>query len=164
MTPTAGTVTTYAAYSAAVLAALKARFGADFRYGEYELEDELTGEPELEIQTPALLLEVDSWSTEPPEPPDTFGRRARRFAVNVHCLLGIRTESLQIALRELSLEVDEVLFPADAVGTRRRGAQWGLGAAVAPAEQSSGQKGGFRPGLHGINSWIVSFEQVVYLG
>jgi hypothetical protein len=163
MIPPAGTTTTYTAYSAAVRAALKDQFGPSFRYGEYELEDELTGAAEREIKTPALLLEVDQWDTEDTGQPDTMGRRPRRFSVNIHCLLGFETVKLQSALRELSLEVDDLLFPPDATHTRRRGADWSLGPAVDPAERSNGQKGGFRPGLHGIDSWIVSFEQVVYL-
>lgn len=163
MIPPDGTVTSYTAYCAAVLAALKVQFGPTFRYGEYELADELTGTAERDIKTPALLLEVDQWDTEDTGQPDTLGRRPRRFSVNIHCLLGFETVKLQSALRELSLEVDALLFPPDAVRTRRRGADWGLGPAADPAERSNGQKGGFRPGLHGIDSWIVSFEQVVYL-
>jgi hypothetical protein len=167
MIPPSGTVTTYTAYSAAVIAALKARFGVQtdppFRFGEYELDDELSGEADSVIATPALLLEVEQWDAEDTGAPDTMGRRPRRFVVNVHCLLGFETPRLQAALRELSLEVDDLLFPAAATHTRRRGADWGLGPAVEPAERSGGQKGGFRPGLHGIDSWIVSFEQVVYL-
>lgn len=166
MTPPPETVVTYTAYSAAVLAALRARFDQTdppFRFGEYELADELSGEPTEEIATPALLLEVDGWDGEETGFPDTFGRRARRLRVNIHCLLGFGTPALQAALRELSLDVDAVLFPADTIATRRRGATWGLGGAVDPVERPSGAKGGFSPGLHGVDAWVVSFEQVVYL-
>jgi hypothetical protein len=163
MIPPEGTVTTYTAYSAAVLAALEAHFGTDFHYGNYEQKDDLTNDPELELRTPGFLLEMTGYTCEPSEPPDVYGRRARRFRVNIYCLLGYCTDSLQVALRDLGLEVDGVLSPADPVGTRRRGAQWGLGVAVDPAVPLAGDKDDVYSGMHGVGSFVVSFEQVVYL-
>lgn len=158
--PDPAIVTTLGAAHAGILASLEARFGARIaRYGAYELDDEL-GDPQREIATPALLLRLESFVADLAEP-DPWGRLPLRCAWSVRCLLSTETQDLQRTLPQLAAAVVSTVIPLASVDAGRRGADWGLGGAVGLPEAPSAQPDGL--GIFGADSWVVRWEQVVYV-
>lgn len=157
--------TTVRAAHQAIEAGLRAHFGsAILQYGPYQPWDSVDDEPETELLTPALLLELESI-----DPDDAAlhqpGRIAIRCAWAVHAVLSIRTEDLQIALPELAAAVMTLVRknetdPARPPLTANR---WGLAEAVGPPEALSARPGEFTPGLNGRDAWIIAWEQTLYL-
>ena len=103
------------------------------------------------LTTPALLLELVSID---PDAEDGTDRRVLRLTWSAHCVLSFRTAQVQIELRD---------FAADVLG-RVRYNRWGLPAAVREPQAMSAQPGEFNPGLPGFDSWIATWEQVVFVG
>jgi hypothetical protein len=157
-------VTTFEALHQAIVEALRERFGDRIAtYGAYEPWDPIDDQPTARIQTPALLLEVEDFAEADLESPDPLGRLALTCTLAIHCVLSIQTERLQQRLPQLAAAVLS-LVGSPQVGQRfRRGNQWGLGIAADPAERPQAQAGEFSPGLHGRDSWLVRWEQTVYL-
>lgn len=156
--------TTLGALQDAVLAALREQFADRIaRYGAYELDDQLTGEPDAAIATPALLFQVERADAEPADPPDPFGRLAVRCQCAIHCLLSVRTERLQAALLDLASEVLASVVLCPHLPCSPRGNRWGLGIAADEPDSASIAEGGFRPGLNGVDSRVVNWDQTIYL-
>lgn len=157
--------TTIRAAHQAIEDGLRAHFGASVRqYGAYQPWDPTEDEPETELLTPALLLELES--IDPDETEDQMpGRVALRCAWTVHAMLSIRTEDLQIALPELAAAVVALVRQQQSPPSPPplNGNRWGLGEAVGVPEAVSARPAEFVPGLHGHDSWAVTWEQVTYL-
>lgn len=154
--------TTLSAVHDAILDAFKARFDERIAwYGAYEPIDALTDEAVSAIQAPALLLELESESYDGTA--DPVGRLAVDCVWNMHCLLTVRTEQLQITLRQMASAVASVILPKDSASQPRRGNRWGLGSAVEWPNGVSALPGRISPGFHGFDERIVRWEQRVYL-
>lgn len=151
------------AIHAAIIDALRAHF--DYRvvqYGAYEEWDEVDGQAETAILTPALLLQFESEDYGLRE--DPAGRLVVRCSFALHCVLSVQTERLQVTLRQFASEVaTAVMFPAASRNQPRRGQRWGLGAAAEYPERVNAAAGDFSPGLNGRDSRIVRWDQEFYL-
>jgi hypothetical protein len=157
--------TTLSAVHDAIIDALQARFGARVRqFGAYEPWDYDTESADPDLRTPALLIELESIG---PDGDDihTPGRVALRCNWAIHAALSIRTEKLQTELREFAAAVVTTLRRSDpsAPLTPTNGNRWGLGKAVGAPEGVSAQPGEFRPGLNGRDSWLITWDQIVYV-
>jgi len=159
--------TTLRAVHSAIVAAARAWFGdAVQQYGAYEPWGAGGENPDAdaEIKTPALLLELESI-----EPDDTDahgpGLIAVRCAWAFHAILSQRTDDLQIALPEFAAAAIALIRRAESLpyGPPLNGNRWGLGEAVGVPEAVSARPGPFTPGLNGRDSWLITWEQVVYL-
>jgi hypothetical protein len=154
--------TTMDAVHAAIIAAMRARFGAQVKtYGAYEEWDPLDDEPTGKLVIPALLLELDADDYDGQS--DPTGRLAMTGSWVMHCVLSVKTDNLQQTLRQFSAVVASVILPSDPSGQPRRGNRWGLGGACDLPVRVTGQAGGFSPGLHGRDSRIIRWEQTFYL-
>ena len=103
------------------------------------------------LTTPALLLELVAID---PDAEDGTDRQVLRLTWSAHCVLSFRTAQVQIELRE---------FAADVLG-RVRYNRWGLPAAVREPQAMNAQPGEFRPDQVGFDSWLVTWEQIVFVG
>ena len=103
------------------------------------------------LATPALLLELEAID---PEPEDGTERQPLRLIWVAHCILSLRTASVQMELR---------VFAADLMN-HLRFRRWGYPGAVSDPQAISAQPGEFKPGLAGFDSYLVRWEQVVQLG
>jgi hypothetical protein len=103
------------------------------------------------LNTPALLLELESID---PEPEDGTERQALRLTFAAHCILSFRTPAVQMELR---------VFGSDVMNHLRYN-RWGYPGAVSDPEAIAAQPGEFKPGLAGFDSFLVRWEQVVQLG
>ena len=157
--------TTIRAYFQAIEDALRAHFGDRIRqYGAYEPWDPVSDEPEPEIKTPMMLIELESI-----DPDDSSsskpGRVSIRCSWSVHVVLSIETERLQIALAELAAAVVALIRKTEfAPGIPPlNGNRWGLGKAVDVSEAVSASPAGESAGANGRDSWVVTWEQVAHL-
>jgi hypothetical protein len=140
-------VNTLKEYHDAILAAVREEFGDVLRtvdgYAPERVED---------VKTPALLLDLESWS---PGEDTGDGKTALRCTVTAHCILSFQTEGVHLEVREFGARVHQLV----------RGNRWGLGGDVEPpGEAIDGAPGFFKPGKDGYDSWCVTWEQVIYLG
>lgn len=151
--------TTLTALHAAILAAMKAQFGSRIRqYGAYEPERTDTDTP-TQIETPALLLSLDTLSAETGARPDgSIGITCRwvLFAALSH-----KTDAIHLQLAELSAEVMAVVLAHPAERPFDGGNHWGLGLATEdPTGLSSSTN---TAGLNGRASRLLEWTQVAYL-
>jgi len=144
---------------------LRQHFGTRIRQcGAYEPWDPVEDAAEPVLLTPALLLELESI-----EPDDNDlnmpGRIAMRCAWAVHAVLSLRTVDLQIALPELAAAVIALVRKTgtDPLQPPLTGNRWGLGEALGAPEAVGARPAEFRPGLNGHDSWVITWEQVIYL-
>lgn len=148
-----------------VVDALRDHFGNRIRqYGAYEPWDDVADQPEDDIKTPALLFAVDGIS---PDDDGIFspGRVGIRCELTVHAVLSIQTENLQAKLPELAAAVIALVRRTESAPgvPPLNGNRWGLGEAADTPESVSARPDEFRPGLNGRDSWVVTWEQVIYL-
>ena len=158
-------VTTIKAAHQAIEAHLRGHFGANVeQFGVYQPWDPIDDEPEATLRTPALLIELAAMPTDEPED-HSPGRVAIRCQWTIHVVLSILTENLQVALAELSAAVIALIRQTEIDPFRPplNGNRWGLGDAVGPPEAVFAEPAEFDPGLHGRDSWAVSWEQVIYV-
>lgn len=103
------------------------------------------------IKTPALLVELLEM-----KPARSLGDS--RMSVNVdfccHCCLSIKTEQVEIEIRNFAAKVLQVV----------NGNRWGLHEAVERPSDLSAFPGVFKPDAKGFESWVVAWEQVIHLG
>jgi hypothetical protein len=114
------------------------------------------------LVTPAILLTITTRESAPEamQPP---GRVARRMQFQLHGVLSISTENLQVELLELSEAIFSLLERRRATGYER-GQRWGLGQAVeAPTDIRDDDQSPFAAGLNGFDGRVVSWTQTVYL-
>jgi hypothetical protein len=118
-----------------------------------------------ELLTPALLTEVYSIEQDDSERrQSTRDRIAARLGISVHCILSLQSPSLQIALRELAMDVAVLVREREGdLSHSDRGNRWGLGPAARRPERVELAPGDFAPGLNGRDAWVCSWEQVFYL-
>lgn len=110
----------------------------------------------LVINTPAVLVEIETLEdAEDAELGD--GRDALLCKVTVHCVLGTQTENLQRALRNFAAET--LRF----IKAWRFSNNDECNTSTQP-EQIQAMPGRFKRGTTGYDSWVVIFDQVVYLG
>ena len=157
--------TTIRVAHAAIVDALRAHFWATVRqYGAYQPWDPIEDTPETEILTPALLLELESIDPDDDEM-HMPGRVGMRCAWSVHVMLSTRTEELQIALPELAAAVVALVRKQETepLHPPLNGNHWCLGEAVDGPDAVTARPAGFHPGLHGHDSWVVTWEQAIHL-
>jgi hypothetical protein len=156
--------TTVRAAQTAIIDTLRDHFGAHVQQiGLYQPMD-IHGDPEAELLTPALLLELDAIEND--EAADHApGVIAVRCLWTIHAILSIRTENLQMALPEMAAAVIALIRQTTPNPMRPplNAHRWGLGDAVGAPDAVSARPGEFRPGLHGHDAWAVSWEQTLYL-
>lgn len=160
-------VTTLEILQGAILDALRVHFaGRVAEFGAYEPWDYREDEPAQVLNTPALLLEIEEMVNDDLlDSHQTPGRLAIRVSLAIHCLLSIRTPKLQAALPELAASVMGLVAVREtATRTRaKRGNRWGLESAVEYPGRCDAQPGEITPGANGLDSWKVTWEQVIYL-
>jgi hypothetical protein len=117
----------------------------------YDPFPDVEGQERVPLITPALLLELVEIL---PGPDDGTGRTPLRLSLGAHCILSFRTAQMQIELRE---------FAADVLAQVRYN-RWGYPQAVREPEDLSARPGEFRPQQAGFDSWLVSWEQTVFVG
>lgn len=106
----------------------------------------------LIIDTPAALVEIEMLD----ETDDLGdGRDAVDCSVNIHCILGMATPDIQKALRSFAAEMLRLVKNNPIAQCR--------GLAGRP-ERISAVPGVFSKGEGGYDSFVVSFNQVVFLG
>jgi len=102
------------------------------------------------IDTPALLLELE----EADEGDDIGdGRMPLRGRWAIHCVLSLHTPEVALSVREMAAEVMTLV--------RRNG--WGMGPSIGRPKGLHMAPGDMRPGQAGYESWVVSWEQTLYL-
>lgn len=103
------------------------------------------------INTPAVLIEMDS-ADEGEDCGD--GRVPLKCQFLAHCILSTKTPNVQVEVRAFAAQMFQVV----------RHNNWGLTGNVTRPASLSMLPGEFRPGNHGYESWIVAWEQTLYLG
>lgn len=111
----------------------------------------LDGQDPQPLVTPAILIELEAID---PGEDDGTDRQPLRLTFVAHCVLSFRTAEPQLELREMAADVM----------AHCRHQRWGYPSAVREPEALSAQPGEFQPGLAGFDSWVVRWEQVVYVG
>lgn len=160
MRPPDLTVASLSSVHEAILAGLQAQFGDRIaRYGAYQLEDDF-GDPEREIVVPALLLDLESFTTDLAEP-DPWGRLPLRCTWTIRCLLSVQADDVQLLLRQLAAAVVSAIVPLAHEDAMRRGQDWGLGSAVGLPEAPDALREDL--GLNGVGCWLVRWVQTVYV-
>jgi len=150
------------ALHAAIEETLRTRFGAGTFY--FYQHDPLGPYDETEIQTPALLLELEGFEQDDTEQNNRARERVPvRCTLALHAVLSINTERLQLELRELAADLLITIRAREHALTRStRGNRWGLGPAADFPERVEAMPAEFTPGLNGRDSWVVRWEQVFY--
>jgi hypothetical protein len=158
--------------AAAVLAGFQAAFGSRLaQIGIWDPADPVSDELQTAIITPALLLSLDALSV-----PDLTGQDGRaisdpwcrlplRGAWSARCVLATTTPNLPVRLAEMAAATLAVLQgrgPELAEWDPLRGAVWGYPGAFERPENLDAQPAEFIPGLHGMDSWAVTWEQTFY--
>lgn len=154
------TTTTPTALQDAILATLRAHFGARVQhvdlYWPFDDDDETRV---AHLKTPALLLRLERQEREPADP-DPTGRLRMRVSFALYCILSLRTLRLYVELPEMSLHAIRCIDPQS--GANRRGQDWGLGGyVVEPAEGITDDEAEFSAAPTGTDSRVVRWEQVV---
>ncbi|MBU2708827.1 hypothetical protein KCM76_22730 [Zooshikella marina] len=108
---------------------------------------------EQSLNTPAVLIELTEM-----EPAETIsgGRTAVTLSMAAHVFLAAsdNLEDLQLGIRNLAVYVLQAVHRN----------HWGLTGAVGSPKLVEAVPGGFKPDCDGYESWIVTWEQVIYLG
>lgn len=117
----------------------------------YDPFPDLDDQERQPLTTPAILLELQSIGEGEADGTD---RQALRLDLTAHCILSLRTEQVQLELREMATDVLN----------RIRHERWGLAGAVQQPTALAAQAGEFAPGLAGYDSWQVTWEQTIYVG
>jgi hypothetical protein len=104
-----------------------------------------------QVQTPAVLLEMDSGEDGQDLGDDRISLSCQ-FAL--HCILGFKTENIGLAVRDFSSQVFILL----------KDNLFGCGRDVSRPENISMSPGEFKPGVAGYESWCVTWEQTIFLG
>lgn len=142
----------------AILDTLRTYFSGRVKHvGGYWPLDEVTEEPVSTVETPALVLRLESQQRE--DGADPANRLVMRVSFALYCVLSLRTTNLYFELAELATDVVRVL--AQTVSVSKRGQDWGLGYAVEPPEAITDDEAEFVPGPTGTESRVVRWEQVV---
>lgn len=158
--------TTIEALFGAIVSALSETFSDRVAtIGAYEPWADSSGDESEPIKTPVLLLELESLDQdEDIAPRQTKGRTAIRCSWAVHAILSLSTERLQQALPELAASIMALVRKHETYSyVTQRGNRWGLEIACDYPSSISAQPAAFTPGLNGRDSWVVRWEQVVYL-
>lgn len=156
--------TTMRAAHEAILATARAAFGSAIRqYGAYEPLGS-PAMPETELLTPALLLELEGFEQEDEDGARGDSRVLVRCAWALHIWLSALTPSLQVALPELASDLLILIRTRDHDLRRaQRGNRWGLGPACGYPQRVEAMPAQFQPGLNGRDSWLVRWDQSLYL-
>jgi hypothetical protein len=165
MTVAPPVVTTLDRLYGAILATLRATYGARFvTYAPYDPATLL--DPATTLSTPALYLEIEEQGIdEATAHPAVRDRVSLRLAITAHVILSTRTTNLQIALDVLACSVLILIRQPDTDSrlAGHPGTRWGLGAAVTPAARVAILQTEWQPGLNGYGARQVRWEQTVYL-
>ena len=136
--------TTVKAFHQAVMTAIAEHFTGKVQVLAYPLETS-------EIQTPAVLLEMES-AEEGQDPGD--GRIALQCRMAAHCVLGFQTEHIGMEVRSFSSQLFTLIVDN----------KFGIGGDVSWPEGLEMHPGEFKTGKAGFESWCVIWEQTLYLG
>ncbi len=117
----------------------------------YDMWPDDDGQDPQPIITPAIILELDAID---PGDDDGTDRQSLMLTWSAHCIISIRTQDMQIELRE---------FAADVLSHVRHN-RWGLGSAVSPPEDLVAIPDEFIPENAGYESWIAQWRQQSYVG
>lgn len=145
------TALTVPGFHAAIKAAIAAHFGANVNTVEwYEQGEEASGQPKP-IKTPAIILELESFSDG-----DDMGddRTPLACQITANCILGRSTPDLQIQTSN---------FAAQLLAKVRKN-KWGLARGAGFPGGLTAGPGKFDPEKNGYESWFVSWDQTFYLG
>lgn len=110
-------------------------------------------DPKLSVLAPALFLELEEF-----DPGDDIGdgRLPAQCRFSIHCVLGWEVENLALEIREFAAAV--IMFVRD-------NGIWLKGSVLTKPKQIGAYPGNFRKDTNsGYDSWVVSWEQTVYLG
>lgn len=141
-------------YQHTLLAGLRAHFGDSLETVQAYLTEQTANlDVGLTINTPALILEIERLASVSDDRGD--GRDALRCGVLVHCILGSQTPNLQIELRNFAAEVMRWLSNSS---------NWPACGSIEPIEELDALPGRWKQGQSGYDSFVVTFDQVVYLG
>jgi len=159
--------TTIEEFGGAVVTAVRSHFGpALSQSGLYDPTDELTDAAESTLQTPAILIGIESLGEAEEELDGGLGLdpSARMpFIANcyAHCWMSASTENMPARLPEFAGAMMALVRATRPADTGRRGNRWGLGDAVGWPENVSAAPGGLDE-LHGRFAWIVTWDQAIY--
>jgi hypothetical protein len=141
-------------YQQILLDGLRAHFGDSLETVQAYLNEQTADlDAGLTINTPALILEIERLGRVSDERGD--GRDAIRCSVLVHCILGSQTPYLQIELRNFAAEVMRWLGNSS---------QLHPCGSVESIDELDALPGRWKQGQTGYDSFVVMFDQVVYLG
>jgi len=110
-------------------------------------------DPKLSVLAPALFLELEEF-----DPGDDIGdgRLPAQCRFSIHCVLGWEVENLALEIREFAAAVAMLV---------RDNGIWLKGSVLTKPKQIGAYPGNFRKDTNsGYDSWVVSWEQTVYLG
>lgn len=107
--------------------------------------------PRDTILTPAILVGVEEMGQEGGV---SGGRLAMSCAFSAYCLLSSKTKRAEMEIRNFAATVAMTLH----------GERFGLGEAVGRPSNITAVPGVFENDQPGLECWVVSWEQVVYLG
>lgn len=143
-------------YHAALVAFFVDKFGDSLDTVQAYFPETQSDDPEsgLVVNTPALLVELEKHSTGNSAGDD---RSAIKCEMAIHCILGTLTPNLQQELRNFGVEVQRLLTSKHFC--------LGGSVSVGSPEDVNGMPGWWQKGgAGGYDSWVVVFEQTVWIG
>lgn len=147
---------TLASYHDALVDGIRAHFGDSLQTVQAYFPAWQSEQPDagLQIDTPAVLVEIERMEAGIDDDRGD-GTNAVLCHVAIHCVLGSQTEHLQRELRVFAAAMMRLV----------RHRQWCSGCdGTAEPENVQALPGIFRHGQAGYDSFVVAFEQAVYLG
>lgn len=142
-------------YHEALVTGIQAHFGDSLEtvqayFPDWQSENAEAG---LQLNTPAALIEIERLGVSE-EADRGDGTDAINCQVAIHCVLGSATENLQQELRGFAAEMMRLL----------RSRKLSACTASGQPEEIEAMPGVFKQGAAGYDSFVVVFQQVVYLG
>lgn len=105
--------------------------------------------------SPAVLFSIENMAL---EKPDSTGRTGITLDCNLTCILSIRTERVQVEIRQFAAELVRVVEQMGMIS------HWGLGNACGVPGNVSCQPALYSPEKSGFESWAVTWSQIFYIG
>lgn len=136
----------------AILASLREQYlGRVETVASNDPHADVRGQERRPLVTPALLLHLEAIE---PGQEDGTDRVPLRLILALHCVLSTRTAQVGVQIHE---------FAADVLAYVRHQV-WGYPGEVSQPEALAAQESEFVPGVMGFESWLVRWEQPVFLG
>jgi len=130
-------------YHTQLISTLQAAFPSVQTLAAYRINETLA--------TPAILIEVEGMTV---GKLNSMGKTPLNLSMALHCVLGHGTPNLELEVRNFASQVMNLLTNQ----------YFNLPDLLEAPQNISAQPGEFKPGKSGFDSFVVTFEQVIYVG